>query len=494
MTIQEKILVDVPLATMIIRGKVIADNLIEVGGRGDDLRFMTPDAHAYLDQIPLGDPMRLADLYSISFEEILDYLEELGSRLDVEKNDHVHRARELSYLTAPTTAALVDRQYGNMAAAFRRETVKGLAEKSIGIEYLEGWVEEQARSGVRVGIRCFGARTLHIVAGNSPMVSVNTVIKNAILRSDAIIKAPSNDPFTALAIAQTMVDMAPDHPITKHLTVAYWRGGDVAFEEKLYQPHNVEKIVAWGGFASMKHVTRYIQPGLELISLDPKRSVSIVGKEAFESEEMMRTAAQRLATDIGAMNQVACVNSRTSYLMSGTDDAGLEKLNKFGQYVYEAMLQLPATISTKPKRYDRDLKEHVDSLRLSGDWFKVIGGLDDEGAIIVSQLPEAVDFSTLLNDRTANLVPVDSIDDVMRAMNSYTQTVGVFPESLKQDLLNILPLGGAQRFVSLGYAVGVSLGTGGRGTQDGIEVVRRMGKWIINEVNDPEVQPGLWKA
>ena len=68
-----------------------------------------------------------------------------------------------------------------------------------------------------------------------------------------------------------MADMAPDHPITRHLSVAYWKGGDVEFEEQLYQPHNIEKIVAWGGFASVKHVTRYIQPGLELITLDPKR-------------------------------------------------------------------------------------------------------------------------------------------------------------------------------------------------------------------------------
>ena len=493
MTVQQKIRADVPVAPMIIRGKVISENLIEVGGRGGDLQFLAPDPHHYLEQIPLGNPEKMADLYQISFEEILDYLEELGQKLNPEKNAHVHRARELSYLTAPTTRGLVDLQYGNMANAFQRETVRGLAQKSIGIDYLEGWVEEQTKGGGRVGIRCFGARTLHIVAGNSPMVSVNTVIKNAILRSDAIIKAPSNDPFTALAIAQTMIDMAPDHPLTKHLTVAYWRGGDVAFEEKLYQPQNIEKIVAWGGFASMKHVTRYIQPGLELISLDPKRSVSIVGAEAFESEEMMRSAAQRLATDIGAMNQVACVNSRLSYILSGTDDAGLKKINKFGEYVYEAMMKLPAIISTKPKRYDRDLKEHVDALRLDGDWFNVIGGRDDEGAIIVSQMPEAVDFSTLLNDRTANLVPVDSLAEVMKAMNSYTQTVGVFPESLKQELLNVLPLGGAQRFVSLGYAIGRSIGAGGRGTQDGIEVVRRMGKWIVNEISDPVASPGFWQ-
>ena len=69
----------------------------------------------------------------------------------------------------------------------------------------------------------------------------------------------------------------PDHPVTKHLAVAYWRGGDEALESRIYQPHNIEKICAWGGFASVKHVTKYIQPGIELISLDPKRSAGIVG-------------------------------------------------------------------------------------------------------------------------------------------------------------------------------------------------------------------------
>ena len=67
--------------------------------------------------------------------------------------------------------------------------------------------------------------------------------------------------------------------------------------EVITQPHNIEKICAWGGFASVKHVTKYIQPGIELISLDPKRSASIVGKEAIESEEMMEDAANRIACD-----------------------------------------------------------------------------------------------------------------------------------------------------------------------------------------------------
>ncbi|AWY38653.1 long-chain-fatty-acyl-CoA reductase [Pseudomonas putida] len=477
-----------PIAPMIIRGNVITDNLIDVGGRGGDLIFQTPDAHQYLDQLPLGNPAKLADLYTLSFNDILDYAEALGERLEFDKNPFLQEACELSYLTAPVTPSMVKGSYMGLRHMLTRASVTEQVENSVGVKYLESWVKQRLLDGTELEVRCFGARTLHIVAGNATGLSLLTILRNMVLRSDAIIKAPSNDPFTALAIARTMVDMAPDHPLTKHLSVAYWKGGDQAFEERLYQPQNLEKIVAWGGYASMKHVTRYIQPGLELISLDPKRSASIIGKATFDSEATMREAAVRLASDIGALNQKACVCARVVYVQSGTDEAGLTQLNTFGRYVYDAMQTLPNTLSTVPKRYDQQLKAEVDALRLDDEWYQVIGGQDGEGAVICSQLPEAVSFATRLDDRTANLVPVDDLNEMMDAVDAYTQTVGVYPESVKDQLKDILPLYGAQRIVSLGYAAGLKWA----GPQDSIEPLRRMGKWIVNQIASPEMTPAPW--
>ncbi|MNC21390.1 acyl-CoA reductase [Pseudomonas jessenii] len=477
-----------PIAPMIIRGQIITDNLIEVGGRGGDLSFLTPDANKYIDQLPLGNPARLADLYTLSFDDILDYAVELGKRLALDKNQYLQEACELSYRTAPTTPTIVKGSYMGLQNLLTREFITEMAESTVGIKYLEGWVPQTLLDGTELEVRCFGARTLHIVAGNAVSLSLWTIIRNMVLRSDAIIKAPSNDPFTALAIARTMVDMAPDHPLTKHLSVAYWKGGDEAFEQRLYQPQNLEKIVAWGGFASMKHVTKYIQPGLELISLDPKRSASIIGQETFDSEANMREAAVRLAADIGAINQKGCVCARVVYVQSGTDEQGLEKLNTFGQYVYDAMIGLPNTLSTTPKRYDQGLKAHVDALRLDDEWYKVIGGKEGEGAIICSQLPEPVSFSASLDDRTANLVPVDDLSEMMAAVDAYTQTVGVYPENIKDQLKDVLPLYGAQRIVSLGYAAAMKFAA----PQDSIEPMRRMGKWISNQIAAPQTCAAPW--
>jgi hypothetical protein len=358
---------------------------------------------------------------------------------------------------------------------------------NIGIDHLEGWVEQEL-NGCNVGIRAYGSRQLHIVAGNGPVLGALTVIRGAVTRGDMIIKVPSNDPFTTGAIARTMVDMAPDHPVTKHLAVAYWRGGDEALESRIYQPHNIEKICAWGGFASVKHVTKYIQPGIELISLDPKRSASIVGKEALESEEAMEDVANRLAADFATGNQVACSASRLVYIMCGTEDEDIERLKQLGQKTYEAMLRLPDVISTKPKRYDPDLKRQVDTLRLSDDFYTVIGGQDDEGAILISHTSDRVEFWEYLADRTINMIPVDTLEEVLDVVDAYTQTVGIWPQNLWDEVRHKGALHGGQRFVELGYGFN---GAGLVGPQDGIEPMRRIVKWIVSERPLPG-KPPLW--
>jgi hypothetical protein len=86
-----------PISYAVIRGKVIESDLIEFGGRGGDLTFLAPDPHKIADRIPLASARLMEDLYEISFEDILDYLAELGGRLDIRKNDYLLEAREYSY-------------------------------------------------------------------------------------------------------------------------------------------------------------------------------------------------------------------------------------------------------------------------------------------------------------------------------------------------------------------------------------------------------------
>ncbi|MDH6245764.1 acyl-CoA reductase [Mycobacterium sp. OTB74] len=474
---------------LFLRGEVITDNLIDFQTRTGQTQFRAPDMARYVDRLPLRSAGELADLYRLPFDEILDVLEALGGALDFDTNVHLQEAYEASLVANVLPADMLKNSYRVLQPLFARGNVREIADSQVGLEYLNGWVAQRQRDGRELRVRAFGARTLHIPAGNGGLVSAVTILRSVITRSDVIIKAPSNDPLTAVAIARTLADVAPDHPITRHLTVGYWKGGDTAVEEQLYQPKNIEKIVAWGGLASVKHVTRYIQPGLELIALDPKRSATIIGPEAFVDDETTREVAKRAAVDIGVANQEGCANARVIYVLSGTDEAGLANANRLGELIYQELVALPEFISTAPLFPNRELFEHLDASRLTEDFYRVIGGERQEGAIVVSQFDAPVDYSAMLSGRVANIVPVDSIEKVTDAVNAYTQTIGIYPESLKRRLRDTLPLFGAQRLTSLGYACSVAVAA----PQDAIEPIRRMCKWIVEEECDPgEVIP-LWR-
>ena len=112
---------------------------------------------------------------------------------------------------------------------------------------------------------------------------------------------------------------------------------------------------------------------------------------------------------------------------------------------------------------------------------RIFGGGQD-GAVIVSQHSEPVDFAPLLNNRVANLVPVPDLEIPIEAVTAYTQTIGIYPDSLKEQIRDRLVFNGAQRIVSLGYACKAAMA----GPHDGMEPLRRMCKWISDETNDPE--------
>ncbi len=461
---------------IILRGRLIRDFSESFGGR-NGAEFTTPSAKKYVNHIPLSDPSKLKDLYDLSVEEIITFLYDLGQHLTLSENEHLQDAYKLACEASGLTSEVLLTTYRSLPFLFHPTNIREMLEKRIGIQYLDSWVPTKMEDGRTISIRAFGSRTVHIIAGNVPTVSAASLIRGCCTRSDTIFKLPSNDPLTATALIRTMIDLEPTHPLTKHCSVLYWRGGDKEFEERFYRPENIEKIIAWGGFNSIKHISQYLQAGLDLITFDPKISISIIGEEAFQDIRTLSIAAQRAAIDVGSFNQEACLNSRIMYVQSGTSEEGIRRLNRFGELLYSALIHLPSHVSTSPKVFDKTLKDDIEGIRLDEDFYRVYGGKSNEGAVIVSQFDEPVDFSHRLCSRVVNLVPIDSIDSAVQSVNCYTQTVGVFPEVLKFKLRDTLPLYGVQRIVSLGFAATASLAT----PQDAIEPVRRMCKWIVDE-------------
>lgn len=474
---------------LVARGKVIEDDEVTHTGRYG-ASFSCPDPRKHLSDIVLPTRRELEDLYRLRIDEVVDYLVELGTQLRPDANPHLQWALELAATFNDVPTGLVDTSLSRLPETMlNRDHLEAMI-ATVGREHLDGWQPYERSNGRVAHIRAFGVPTAHIIAGNGPAPAVMTFVRNALIRGYAIVKIPSNELGTAVALARTAIDMAPDHPLTKAFTAAYWRGGDSELESRLYHPRNVERIVAWGGFASVTHIAKYVRPGIDLVTFDPKISRSILGAEALASEESMREAAVRLADDVGSGNQNGCTNCRVSYVVSDRSPESLARIKRLGELVFDEIQRLPAAVSSPAIHLDPEFQTKVDALSLLDDEYHVIGG-DERGGVIISLEGDQVDFADELRYRTLNIVPVEDYDGLLRFMTRDVQTVGVYPERVRDDLRTTLALHGVQRVTSLGYMREYNASVD---PHDGNEAMRKMCTWVVAEDCHTNQAPAPWRT
>lgn len=485
-TTSDTLIVDIPI---LARGRMIepGDDAVEFGGR-IGARFRAPDPSVHASRLVLADPSDLADLHVMPVDDIIDFLAALGPRLELDVNPWMEQAFRLALEAGELTEPVLRAHYDLVPPRFAPEALDIQAEKVIGKAYLDGWVEQGKPGMSTIRVRAIGTRQVHVIAGNAAVVAADTVARGALSKGDCLIKLPSNDPLTAWAIVRTMIDLDPDHPVTKHFAVAYWKGGDTRVEREIYRPSRIEKLTAWGGQASMQHIQQYLVPGIELIAMNPKLSISIVGHEALESDDAMAQAAAGVALMAGRLNQTGCFCTRLVYVECSTDDDDLDRLERLGDGIQQAFFALPESVSTAPKRPNPALEEELEAIAIEDEFYRVIGDTSSAG-VVVSRTEDPVDFAQSLCNRIVNLVPVPDITKVPRWVSEETQTVGIYPETLRERLRDDLALHGVQRTVPLGGSHLVAADADAEQLlglpHDGIEPLRRMVRWVVDQSASP---------
>jgi hypothetical protein len=336
------------------------------------------------------------------------------------------------------------------------------------LRYFDEWVERTDARGQSGAIRAFPPRMIHMLAGNSPAGCISSIAQGAMLKAINVFKMPSSDPFSCVAVLRTMADIDPEHPVVKSMSAVYWRGGDERIERTIYRPQYFSRIVAWGGGSAIDNVIRYLSPGLQLVSFDPKTSISMIGPEAFRSDEAIAQVAEAAAEDVSTFNQEACLASR--FLFVEGERAGIEKFCAKLQERLGVDRSMASAIALLPPA---ELREEVEMLRVMDDEAKVWGRFDGRGMVILTDEP--VGFHP--SGKTANVVHVKALEDAIRHVNVATQTVGIYPEETKVKLRDRLANAGAQRVVRLGSA---SKHVGGA-PHDAMFPLQRLVHWISQE-------------
>src|SRR5262245_59653321 len=109
---------------LVIRGRVIEGDELRFAGRRNGVSFTTPDVKRHLNELVLASPSQLGDLYSLSFEQILDYLAALGDELRFARNRHIQEAFELSVSTSGLSEGTLRHLYEDVGEVFRRDVVR----------------------------------------------------------------------------------------------------------------------------------------------------------------------------------------------------------------------------------------------------------------------------------------------------------------------------------------------------------------------------------
>ncbi len=213
-------------------------------------------------------------------------------------------------------------------------------------------------------------------------------------------------------------------------------------------------------------------PGFQLVSFDPKTSISMVGREMFGSEEREAEVAALAAADVMMLNQEACVASRYQFV-----EGNAEQADRFCARLHSAIVALAdvalADASGDARPMSMDMKEEIEALMMMDDDYGVWGKTDGKGLVIRSNEP--VDFHPI--NKTVNVVRVDHLDDAVKWINVATQSVGFFPFSPMADYRDRLAAGGAQWIVQLGESGPSTIGN----PHDAMYPLHRFVHWMVHE-------------
>lgn len=465
MTVTETAAEPIVSAPFFLRGEVVEGQDVIQRSRDLGVTFATPAIDLNRAVHPRTE---VPPLLNVPLAEIIDFLVETGQRMLAPDNVHMQECFDRMASTHILPRNVVETVAKHAVAYLDKRILMAEVEQNFpDPKALDGWVPKQDFTGRKSFVRAFGPRLIHVLPGNSPGVAVKSVAQGAMVKGVNLFKMSSADPFTMVAILRTMADIDPNHPIVKSMSAVYWRGGDDTVERVLYRPQYFDKIVAWGGGDAINNVIKYLGPGFQLVSFDPKTSISMVGGEAFESDDTLALAADLASADVMTLNQEACVASRFLYVEGDRAD-----VERFSAKLQERIADR-AAVSGDIRPLDLDMREQIETLTLMDDEFTVVGKPDGKGLVVCSEEP--VDFHPI--NKVANVVRVDSLDDAVRWVNVATQTVGFYPFHRMPDYRDRLASGGAQRIVHLGEAGPSTIGN----PHDAMYPMHRFVHWMAHE-------------
>jgi hypothetical protein len=168
------------------------------------------------------------------------------------------------------------------------------------------------------------------------------------------------------------------------------------------------------------------------------------------------------------MDQQACAASRFQYVEGGTEEA-----DRFAAALLPRLGVARRLGSAVGNPVPAHIRDEVEALRDLETYARVFGEYTGRGLVVRSEEP--VDFHP--ENKVANVVPVESLEQAIGRINVATQSVGVYPAARKAALRDRLASAGAVRICTLGDVPVVESGL----PHDGFYPMQRLVRWVSDE-------------
>jgi long-chain-fatty-acyl-CoA reductase len=275
---------------------------------------------------------------------------------------------------------------------------------------------------------------LHYLVGNLPIAAIYSILRGIITKNITVAKVASRDPVSAIGFILSVIEVDPQHPISRSLSAGYWEKDAEVGDEALAIS---DTVCAWGGYNAIAQIKKKIPPNVNFVEFGPKWSVSAIDLERCDMEK----AAFRVIEDSSYYDQEACFNTQRVYVR-GEVDKFVECLVKHYKEFSVNVPYLSTSIDIAANR----------SLALSETQYigcKVIQGND--WAIIVADAREKTNITHPFN-RTLIIHPIDSFNEISQYFDNYNQTMSVYPWDMIKEYRDEWAGAGICRFVELGWS------------------------------------------
>jgi Acyl-CoA reductase (LuxC) len=436
-------------------------------------------------------------LAAVPFAALCEWLDAAAELLEPEAPLGA-RVRALVAATSDLADPLLDAGLRLNATMLRAAAVREVVDRELaagdvaGSRFLDEWIEvdapgwEGATAGLRGGsapaapaprIRAFPTLQIHVTAGNAPVVAPASALRLLATRSGGVVKLPSGSILPGAALAVALHAAAEAHPAARPvldaLSLVYWKGGDAAVEEPLFDPAVFDRVVVWGAPDAVERVSALAAGAIRTLTFNPRYGVSLIGREALADDAALRAAAGLAAADVLVWNQRACIASLVHYVEAGREGSGEDDADRWAAALREALAEADRLAPAAPSPAALGQIERMRRGSLIGGRWHWVGGPGREARAAVVVAPGAFELGSHPLSRVVIVRRVARLDDALALLHRGISTAGVYPEPRRLALRDAVAARGVSNVVPLGHAERAFAGM----PHDGMRVLADLVEW-----------------